>query len=171
MWYETVYEVSLRSGEIWPSYTDLYKTNMAAAAILDFDLALPVLSCMKWHVTQNSYVKFRQDRLKFGQVLAVSNNKIWRPPPSWILDFHFRFGLFCWISRKESKYKISSSPVDIKLTYSDFYKTNMAAAAILNFDLVHPVFCWMKWHATRNSCVKFRQDRLIFGRVLAVSKN
>ncbi len=39
----------------------------------------------------NLVIKFGYDRLIFGRVLAVSNNKIWRPPPSWILNFYFRF--------------------------------------------------------------------------------
>ncbi len=33
-----VYQVSLRSVRIWLSYNDLYKINMAAAAILDFEI-------------------------------------------------------------------------------------------------------------------------------------
>ena len=64
---------------------------MAAAAILVFDLQLPVLVSQIGDVPVNARFKFHEDRSIFGRVIVVFVNSRWRPPPFWFLTCDFRF--------------------------------------------------------------------------------
>ena len=128
-----VFQSSSRSVNIWPSYNDFCKFKMAAAFRFRF--------CPIGDVIINVCVKFHQDRSIFGRVTVISVISRRRRPPSWFLKIYFQF--LCLSNKaccEEPACQISSRSVDIWLSYSDFSEFKMAAAAILVFEFLLPVF-------------------------------